>query len=231
MQNVSRERLPRPRNTQMERVFAQAPVGVAVFHGRKFLYTVVNKRYRELIGNRNPVGRTLCGMFPELIGSQIEGVLQLVYDNAVPFVANDLLIRFDSTGGGAIDNYYDLVYHPLPSDGGAVTDIVVIAIDVTERHRAILDRESLLEDAQRAKAEAVQANLGKSEFMAVMSHELRTPLNAIGGYADLLLLGIHKPITTAQEKAFERIQTSHRHLLGLVNSVLNFARLESGHID
>ena len=102
---------------------------------------------------------------------------------------------------------------------------------MTERRRTILDRELLLEDARRAKADAVQANLGKSNFMAVMSHELRTPLNAIGGYADLLLLGIHGPITTAQEQALERIRKGSRHLLGLVNAVLNFARLETGHLD
>ncbi|MBC7673999.1 MAG: PAS domain-containing protein [Polaromonas sp.] len=213
------------------RVLEQAPVGVAVLDGREMLYTVANPRYRQIIGNRDPVGRTLLEMFPDLVGSQIESVLQFVYDSAVPFAANDLLIRFDSAGDGTIDNYYDLVYHPLTGASGVVSGIVVIVTDVTERRRTILDRERLLEDAERARADAENANRGKSDFLAVMSHELRTPLNAIGGYADLLMLGVHGPVTSGQEVAIGRIQKSCRHLLGLINTVLNFARVESGHLD
>ena len=77
-------------------------------------------------------------------------------------------------------------------------------------------------------AEAAAANRAKSEFLAVMSHELRTPLNAIGGYAELIELGIHGPVTAEQRTALERIQRSQRHLLGLINGVLNYARVEAG---
>jgi signal transduction histidine kinase len=64
-----------------------------------------------------------------------------------------------------------------------------------------------------------------------MSHELRTPLNAIAGYAELLELGIHGPITDPQREAITRIQRSQRHLLGLINDVLNFAKLEAGAVE
>jgi signal transduction histidine kinase len=68
----------------------------------------------------------------------------------------------------------------------------------------------------------------KGEFLAVMSHELRTPLNAIGGYAELIELGIRGPVTEAQRDDLRRIQQSQKHLLGLINEVLNYARVESG---
>jgi signal transduction histidine kinase len=64
-----------------------------------------------------------------------------------------------------------------------------------------------------------------------MSHELRTPLNAIAGYAELLALGIHGPLSPLQRESVERIQRSQRLLLGLVNQVLNYARIESGSVQ
>jgi signal transduction histidine kinase len=68
----------------------------------------------------------------------------------------------------------------------------------------------------------------KSEFLATMSHELRTPLNAIGGYAQLLEMGLRGAVSAEQRADLERIQRSQRHLLSVINEVLNYARLESG---
>jgi signal transduction histidine kinase len=94
----------------------------------------------------------------------------------------------------------------------------------------LAERERLLSAERRAREDAEKANRAKSEFLAVMSHELRTPLNAIAGYADLIELGIHGDITREQREALRRIKQSERHLLGLINGVLNYARLETGNI-
>jgi signal transduction histidine kinase len=64
-----------------------------------------------------------------------------------------------------------------------------------------------------------------------MSHELRTPLNAISGYAELLSLGLRGPTTPAQQEDLARIMRSQRHLLSVINDILNFARLEAGHVE
>ena len=83
-------------------------------------------------------------------------------------------------------------------------------------------------EAEEARRAAEAANQAKSQFLATMSHELRTPLNAIGGYAELIELGIHGPITDTQRTALERIQRSQRHLLGLITGVLDYSRVEAG---
>ena len=86
-------------------------------------------------------------------------------------------------------------------------------------------------EAERARKEAELANQAKTDFLATMSHELRTPLNAIGGYAELLEMGLRGAITTDQREDLRRIQRSQRHLLTLINDLLNFARIDGGHVD
>jgi PAS domain S-box-containing protein len=76
---------------------------------------------------------------------------------------------------------------------------------------------------------AASANRAKSEFLASMSHELRTPLNAIIGYSELLGEGISGPVTPGQQEQLLRVRASASHLLGLIDEVLSFSRMEAGH--
>ena len=105
-----------------------------------------------------------------------------------------------------------------------------LALTVAQQCAQALERARLFEAERTAREEAEAANRGKGDFLAVMSHELRTPLNAIGGYAELLSLGIRGPVTETQLQDLARIQASQRHLLGLINEVLNYAKLESGSV-
>jgi signal transduction histidine kinase len=97
------------------------------------------------------------------------------------------------------------------------------AVDVTEY-------KQLVESERAARRQAEEANSAKSQFLATMSHELRTPLNAIAGYTQLLSLGVRGPILPEQREDLERIDRSQRHLLSLINDILNFAKIEAGHV-
>lgn len=103
-------------------------------------------------------------------------------------------------------------------------------IDITERRHA----ESALLNAQRLEAENRQiqeASRLKSQFLANMSHELRTPLNAIIGFADLLHSGLIKPDSPKHQEFLGHIGTSGRHLLQLINDVLDLSKVEAGKFD
>jgi signal transduction histidine kinase len=93
-----------------------------------------------------------------------------------------------------------------------------------------IERAQLYDAERRARATAEAANRAKFDFLATMSHELRTPLNAIGGYVDLMAMGLRGPITDAQQRDMDRVKRAQQHLLGLINDVLNFAKLDAGRV-
>ena len=97
--------------------------------------------------------------------------------------------------------------------------------------RALAAAEAAQHQAEEARVRAEEANKAKSEFLAMMSHELRTPLNAIGGYVQLMQLGVPEPVPHAHLDYLERLKRSQQHLLGLINSVLNYAKLEAGRVE
>jgi PAS domain S-box-containing protein len=120
----------------------------------------------------------------------------------------------------------NVVITPVRDKANTLIGFAKVTRDLTERRAG---QEKAIADARRV-AQAEAANVTKSEFLAAMSHELRTPLNAIGGYVDLLTLGIGGPTTPAQAEYLGRIRKSQQHLLGIITDLLNFSRIEAGHL-
>ncbi|MES2522898.1 MAG: GAF domain-containing protein [Gemmatimonadota bacterium] len=93
------------------------------------------------------------------------------------------------------------------------------------------ERARLFQAERDARAASEAANRAKTDFLSTMSHELRTPLHAIGGYAELLEMGVRGPVNDAQVTDLSRIRRAGQHLQSLINDILNFARLEAGHVE
>lgn len=164
------------------------------------------------------LGRTLWDAFPGLEGSSFEEH----YRGAMRSGRSASVENYFAP----LDTWFNVRIYPWP--GG----LMVHFRDVTARKTADAERERLLTEATLARAEAdvarklaEEASRAKGEFLAVMGHELRTPLNAIGGYADLIAMGIRGPVTAAQLADLERIQQGQRPLTGVIDEVLNFAKL------
>ncbi|HYR08235.1 MAG TPA: PAS domain S-box protein, partial [Longimicrobium sp.] len=121
----------------------------------------------------------------------------------------------------------NVVITAVRNPAGELLGFTKVTRDLTERREA----EARALEAARRAAEAEAANQAKAEFLAAMSHELRTPLNAIGGYAELLTMGIGGSVSDEQRDYLEKIQRSQRHLLNIINDLLNFSRIEAGQIE
>jgi PAS domain S-box-containing protein len=93
------------------------------------------------------------------------------------------------------------------------------------------DLKSLNEELHRRQLDLERAMTARSRFYASMSHELRTPINAVLGYSTLLLERIYGPLNDKQAEGIERTQKAARHLLELVNDVLDLSKIEAGKID
>jgi signal transduction histidine kinase len=112
-----------------------------------------------------------------------------------------------------------------------VATLVTTLSSALRARRRQFDVRDAVEEARMAREEAEAANRAKSVFLTTMSHELRTPLNAIAGYTEILTLEIPGPVNEQQRVHLSRIANSERHLLALINDVLNFAKVEAGHIQ
>ena len=102
---------------------------------------------------------------------------------------------------------------------------------VSSSIRDITDRKGVERTLQEKNLELERASRAKDQFLATMSHELRTPLNAIIGFTGTLLMQLPGPLTSDQDKQLRTVQGSARHLLSLINDLLDLAKIESGKVE
>ncbi|MBX2864337.1 MAG: response regulator [Leptolyngbyaceae cyanobacterium MAG.088] len=205
---------------------------------RKWSITYVNAQAADILKYEQSglLGQDFWKVLPESLGKRFTEY----YRQAVATNLN--VVSFET--------YYEPTERWLMVRGYPGTDGLSIFLqDFTERKQAeeqlielnrdldnrVKDRTaqlaSAMEDAETARIKAEDANRSKSEFLANMSHELRTPLNAIIGYSEML----EEDVTSIGEEEFvpdlQKIQGAGKHLLGLINSVLDLSKIEAGRME
>ncbi|MCJ7545088.1 MAG: response regulator [Phycisphaerae bacterium] len=213
-------------------------------------FVAVNKAFLDLLlpGVDDPIGKTSRDVFrPESIESHEAELRQVVQEGKTIMKAETLTLR----DGRTVPMVVTLA--PARTEDGEITGVVGVGLDITEQkhvqaelHQARERAEQagaelaqraeeleaaeaaamkMVEDLQHARRTAEAASQAKSEFLAKVSHEVRTPLNGIIGMADLALA---TELTTEQREYLEMVRQSAESLLGVINDLLDFSKMEAG---
>ena len=231
-------RLSRERQLAAERVASERTSHAllrAVFEGTSDAVFVKDREGRYLMCN-SAAARAFGRAVDEVLGRTDAELLPPEQSVAVRAVDARLLAHGGSESveervgiGDAARTFLSIKGVFRDADGTAA-GVFGIARDLTTRieAEAMLARTNVALEEARVRAEA--ASLAKSSFLATMSHELRTPLNAVLGYVDLLTIGLPGPTTDGQQGYFARIEASGRHLLTLIDDVLDVSKIEAGEL-
>ena len=187
------------------------------------------------IQNRRPnlelLGKTMTESWPGIEATNIFRVLRRCMEERIALHEETEFPFPDGTTG-----WFDVRTQPVPEG------IFVLSIDISERKQAEAALKELNEALERkiahrtqelavAKERAEAADRIKSAFLATMSHELRTPLNSIIGFTGMILQELPGPLTAEQAKQLGMVQGSARHLLELINDVLDISKIEAGQLE
>ncbi|WP_448542738.1 hybrid sensor histidine kinase/response regulator [Roseiflexus sp.] len=197
--------------------------------------------YLTLFGDHPPqIGDALLDLFPELIGNE-----SMLHDIMAGHVQRLHLPHINRDNADGSTRYLTLLTLPYLDATGRIQGLVQAITDVTDQSiieqmhvqqrnelrllQERLNRQNI--ELARINAELRRAHRQKDEFLAGISHEVRTPLSAILGLAELLRTGIVGPLTDEQREMVSRIEESGRHLLAVINDLLDLAKIEAGRFD
>ena len=212
---------------QRDRMLLNAPVAAALVVGPEFTFRLANRRYVQLAGRGELVGRTFAEVFPEPANAEPMRLIERVYDSGMPFSTDELRVERVDHDGMREERFLQYSLEPFTAIAGEERGVIVVAVDVTEqvRNRRSLDR--IHAERERLLEELTAANRTKDEFLAMLGHELRNPLAPI--VTALQLMRMRGDDAAARER--DIIERQVEHLVRLVDDLMDVARATRGQIE
>ncbi|PKQ19820.1 MAG: hypothetical protein CVT66_08150 [Actinobacteria bacterium HGW-Actinobacteria-6] len=236
-------------------------IGLGAHSARKSYYPELQKRidqlelFRALLDGSNDAIMLLRLPEGTVVDANQAAAELLAINGAIATLSETIPTAFATTLLDALNGHKDIrLEADLGSDNTpyeidartiSVNDrdfAIVVARDITDRrladeskreHRRRLETEvtNRTEELRRTNEQLVQATRAKDEFLASMSHELRTPLNSVIGFSDIMLRGLAGDTTEEQQRQLVMVNNAGKHLLALINQVLDLAKIESGQAE
>jgi PAS domain S-box-containing protein len=224
-------------------IVSSAMDAIVVFDAANCI-TMVNSAAERMFRrpSNEAVGSAIGTLFPETTAGQTVAAIRAAGERAT----GDAPVRPEAlTARRANGETFPIEASVSSLETATGRTYTLIARDVSERiaHEEALEEQArslatsakelteLNEELHRRQVDLERAMTARSRFYASMSHELRTPINAVLGYSTLLLENIYGPLNEKQTEGIERTQKAARHLLELVNDVLDLSKIEAGKID
>lgn len=226
-------------------VLEHAPVGIAIYDGISFRVKWANPTYLDRLDEpfrgQDIIGRRLQEILPGAEKSPIVEIFRQVAATGNPYFDPEQ----EFVGFTRGKTYWRWSLLPLASADRSTPDLMILVVDVTDQVTARQQIEEMagqLTEERRSLAamnreldvrnrEVERANRLKSEFLATMSHELRTPLHSIIGFSELLAEPQSGDLNAKQKRQLDRILRGARHLLSLINDILDLSKIEAGHME
>ncbi|NQV30629.1 MAG: PAS domain S-box protein, partial [Candidatus Marinimicrobia bacterium] len=217
---------------QLQSVFNSATQVAIIGSNRQGSITIFNPGAERMLGYRS---EEIIGRFSDIfhLDSEVQQrAIELSEELGRPVSGFDTFVALAKLGGYAEKEWtyvrkdgsqlkVDSAVTATYDTSGTITGFLGVALDITQRKRA--------EEALRlAKAVAEAANQTKSEFLTNMSHELRTPLNSVIGFSNIILRNAETRLEPKEITYLERIQANGKHLLELINDILDLSKVEAG---
>jgi signal transduction histidine kinase/CheY-like chemotaxis protein len=188
-----------------------------------------NERYREIMDGGKGV---LPGMtFESVVRGAAEAGLILDAEGRIDDWMAERLARHRAPRGHFVEHFKDDRWIRVSERRVWNTGTVAIRTDITELKRTEIELSKAMAEAERTRTAAEEANRAKSAFLANMSHELRTPMNAIIGYSEMMLEEARDMGQTENVSDLEKIRSAGKHLLSLINEILDLSKIEAGKMD
>jgi signal transduction histidine kinase/CheY-like chemotaxis protein len=190
------------------------------------------RTYAQVVAQRNRTIMILISLIPiaiiltyVMVNKLVRRPVETLADKAKKFAEGDMSVKVDVKTEdeiGILGKTFNYMVESVASFSKKLEDEV-------ERKTALLnERTRLMSLLERANKDLRELDILKSTFLANMSHELRTPMNAIIGYTDLLIDGVDGPVNEDQVKSLNKVANNARHLLQLINDVLDISKIEAG---